>query len=68
VETIEQQSSGYVRGTPRRNFLAINPFAIKSFTRTAYTGARARARGNAIKLSAKTIIYPDPAVPRNEGK
>lgn len=47
------------------NFLAINPLA-RSFLRTYIH--RVALPHNAIKLSAKTIIYPDPAVPRNEGK
>lgn len=73
VETIEQQRAD-VCAKPlrayREQLLSHKSVRHKIlYTYTAYTGgACKRARGNAIKLSAKTIIYPDPAVPRNEGK
>lgn len=48
--------------TGQRKFLAINRFTFYTYCIVL------SCTGNVIKLSAKTIIYPDPAVPRNEGK
>lgn len=61
AETIEQQRVCRAAELLSHKSYSLVPLYV-------YRTALSHTRGNAIKLSAKTIIYPDPAVLRNEGK